>query len=378
MQEKFHFVRVEMCYGVMVCFMRMRYSHTGRQFFFTTLTLKGRPAALSRLVVASRSLELLPPGEVVQGFFRAIHSVFPYLTLSNYVIMPDHIHFLLIANYDLAPTFNPMWLSFVLIEAIEAAWGASERRLPAGDPVVLLAETVKRAMQRLEAHKERRKNGDFSVEELLPQSPSSLQFDRRAFIELSFNTQQLKAIRRYIRLNPARAIWKKEHPDRFQCFPNIRHRVLDPARRWSAIGNLTLLGSPFLFHVRLSFKPPLAVHEAAIREFVDRAKRGEIPVSGFISPGERELLRRLKEIPNARYIKMLPCALPPRHDPSAEDSQDLAADRMLILSGFPDTPAISTREMHCDSEASHQFRQNCLDMNDLIVDLCQRARKFDN
>lgn len=359
----------------MVCIMKMRFSHRGKQFFFTSLTLKGRPAALSRLVVQSKSLELLPPGKVVQGIFRAIHSVFPYLTLSNYVIMPDHLHFLLIANYDSAPTFNPMWFSFVLIEAIEAAWGASERGLPAKDPVALLAETVKRAMQRLESHKERRENGDFSVEELLPQSPSSLQFDRRAFIELSFDAQQLKAIRRYIRLNPARAIWKQEHPERFLCFPNIRHRVLDPARRWSAIGNLTLLGSPFLFHVRLSMRQTLAEHEKSIAECIARAKRGEIPVSGFISPGERELLRRLKETPETRYVKVLPCVLPPRYDPSAEDSQDLAEDRLLLLSGFPDTPAISTQEMRRDLEAAHQFRQNCLAMNDLIADLCQRARE---
>ncbi len=97
------------------------------QFFFVTLTLEGRPAALSRLVDAASEPALLPPGEIALAILRAIHSVCPCATLSNRVIMPDHIHFLLIVNYDLAPSFNPLWFSFVLIEAIEVAWAAAER-----------------------------------------------------------------------------------------------------------------------------------------------------------------------------------------------------------------------------------------------------------
>jgi hypothetical protein len=89
-----------------------------------------------------------------------------------------------------------------------------------------------------------------------------------------------------------------------------------------------------------------------------------IPISGFISPGEKEVLRRLKETPNARFIKMLPHALPPRYDPSAEDSRELAADRLLILSGFPQTV----------SAYDKIARTNCLLMNDLIVALCENAQ----
>ena len=136
------------------------------------------------------------------------------------------------------------------------------------------------------------------------------------------------------------------------------------------MGNLTLLGSPFLFHVRLTLKKSVAEHEAAICEIVDKAKHGWVPVSGFISPGEVEALRRLKATPGTRFIKMLPCALPPRYDPSAEDSRELAADRLLILSGFADTPAVPSRDIRKHLAASHQFRTNCLAMNDLAAALC--------
>ena len=139
------------------------------------------------------------------------------------------------------------------------------------------------------------------------------------------------------------------------------------------MGNLTLLGSPFLFHVRLTLKKSVAEHEEAIREIVEKAKHGWVPVSGFISPGEVEALRRLKAAPGTRFIKMLPCALPPRYDPSAEDSRELAADRLLILSGFADTPAVPARDIRKYLAASHQFRANCLAMNDLAAALCGSA-----
>lgn len=40
-------------------------------------------------------------------------------------------------------------------------------------------------------------------------------FERSPYIELAFDPRQLKAARRYIRLNPARTLWKLRHPDRF-------------------------------------------------------------------------------------------------------------------------------------------------------------------
>ncbi len=355
--------------------MKMRFRHHGKQFFFITLTLAGRPAALSQLIDAKHAPALLPPGKSALEILRAIHSAFPYLTLSDNVIMPDHIHLLLIANYELSRSFNPLWFSFVLIEAIETSWASEALGHSAIPPAELLKEVLERSYTRTEEICSW--NGN-DVETLPakfpPQQASPLHFDRRAYIEISFDARQLKAIRHYIRLNPARAIWKREHPDRFRCFANFRHPVLDAAHRWSGIGNLTLLASPFLFHVRLTLRKTLAEHEEAIATIVARAKRGAIPVSGFISPGERELLRRLKAAPETHFIKVLPCQLPPYYDPSAEDSRELAADRMLLLSGFHNTPALSTRDMRKDPTVAHQFRQNCLALNDLIAELCQRAQ----
>ncbi|MBQ6925931.1 MAG: hypothetical protein IJQ73_14935 [Kiritimatiellae bacterium] len=82
-----------------------------------------------------------------------------------------------------------------------------------------------------------------------PSVPPAL-FERSPYIELSFDSRQLKAIRRYIRLNPARKLWRLAHPDLFRRLTGLRHPFLDPQRSWSAIGDATLFASPFLFHVR--------------------------------------------------------------------------------------------------------------------------------
>ena len=381
--------------------MKLNFHHRGHQFFFVTLTLDGRPAALSRLVDEASPPALTPHGEAALAVLLALHKVYPCATLSNRVIMPDHIHFLMIVNYDRAPTFNPLWVSFMLMEAIEAAWalnGRGQAPAPSFDAARLLAETVAKgraraaAIKRSNLHQQGRggaaheaappcraptcasslppgRGGAAPVRSLAP-----LRFDRRAYIELSFDSRQLKAIRRYIALNPARALWKLRHPDRFRRLGPIRHAILDPSRDWSAVGNLALLGSPFLFHVRLTLKKTVAEHEAAIREIVARAARGEVPVSGFISPGEVEALRRLKATPRARFVKLLPCALPPRYDPSAEDSRELAADRLLILSGFSDTPRVSAIDQKRDPAARRRFRANCLALNDLAATLCANAQ----
>ena len=154
------------------------------------------------------------------------------------------------------------------------------------------------------------------------------------------------------------------HPDRFMRHADIRHPILAANRTWDAIGNLTLLGSPLLFPVRLTRKKSLEEHAAAIDEIIEKARRGMIPVSGFLSPGEKEALRRLKAEPHARFIKMRPCALPPHYDPSAEDSRELAADRLLVISGFPQSV----------TDAGGIFRANCLLMNDLITEMCTQAQ----
>ena len=383
--------------------MRLDYAKGGLQFFFVTLASAERQPVLSRLIAEGGRPELLDIGELARAALRAVHRVWPAVTVSDYVIMPDHLHFLLIVNYDCDKSIGPLFIAHRVADAVEMAVARGLERTGARAPAppatpittaTTLATAKLLAEQRIaemagllktsvEAANVVAAAGGLAVEKGLhfgaivggagARAPvRSVVFARDCYIELSFDTRQLKAIRHYIKLNPARALWKLRHPDLFLCHRAIKARRLAPLAPLSfdGIGALPLLGSPFLFHVRLTLKKTVAEHAAAIEEIVEKARHGMVPVSGFISPGEKEALRRLKAEPRARFIKLLPYTLPARYDPSAEDSREIAAGRLLILSCFRDTPGISSLDMKHNRAAAHRFRQNCLAMNDIAARLC--------
>ena len=242
--------------------MRLDYAKGGLQFFFVTLASAERRAVFSRLVSEGGRPELLDIGELARAALRAVHRVWPAVTVSDYVIMPDHLHFLLIVNYDYDKSIGPLFIAHRVADAVEMA--------------------VARSLERTGA------------------------------------------------LAPAKL---------------AEQRVAEIARLLKA-----------------------SVEAAN----VEKARHGMVPVSGFISPGEKEALRRLKAEPRARFVKLLPYTLPARYDPSAEDCREIAAGRLLILSCFRDTPGISSLDMKHNRAAAHRFRQNCLAMNDIAARLSCR------
>ena len=391
--------------------MKLEVHRNGTKLFFITFAVKGRRPILSRLVDEKSRPELLPLGELVKAAIRALHLVRAAIGTSDYVIMPDHVHFIMVVDYLRDRIASPLWLVHRLMDAVEmavtAGWGEPTGtcgpRTPAGAGAEagglmlptpeIMAAYLRTACDAADwaagygaslgcsgAAASGKEVAIGGAGASAPVGSPPMLFERSPYIELAFDPRQLKAARRYIRLNPARSLWKLRHPDRFQRLILPWHKVMrQPAgtpppaapATFHAMGNALLLASPFLFHVRLTLKKSVAEHEAAIAEIIERARHGHIPVSGFISPGEKEALRRLKAEPRTRFIKLLPCALPPRYDPSAEDSRELAADRLLILSGFPETPHLSPLEMRRNPAIAHAFRRNCLAMNDLAAEICK-------
>lgn len=304
--------------------------HRGRRFFFFTFAVEGRRTVLSRLERGAKRPVLLPPGERVVALWRSLHQIEPCFTASDYVVMPDHVHLLLIVNSAGEFRFNPL----VFAHWFMAVAGNDEQHTPPpcwNRPIL--------------------PPGGSGAE------PPSLAWSRDYWIDISFDSRQLSAIRRYIRMNPARHFWKLDHPDMFRFRVNLRHPALDPALSWSAVGDITILASPFLYLVRLPMKKTAAELEDQIAAHVERAAHGWTPVCGFLSPGEREFERRLKALPHSRWVKTVPYGLPERYDPSVEDSRWLAAHRQLVLSSFDRgqiPPFIITRS-------------GCLAMNDRIA-----------
>lgn len=251
-------------------------------------------------------VELTAAGEKIAALWRGVHSRWSFLTASNFIVMPDHVHLLLIVDYAQARDFDILdWLHHFMREGEE-----------------LVAPFLGcRPEQVWEAH----------------------------FWLLLVNAgEMLKSVRKYIKLNPARKLWKTDHSDMFIRRGNFRQAALDPALSWTAIGNLTLLASPFMFSVSLTRKKTVEQHQPEIAAMVEKAQRGMIPVCGFLSPGEKELERQLRAAPYTRWIKTVAHGLPERFDPTVEDSRYLAEGRQLILSSFPvDVPVFPVNWDNC-------------------------------
>jgi len=354
--------------------MRLDVHRNGVKLFFITFAVVGRQSILSRLVDEKSRPELLPLGEWVKEALLAIHQVWAAVGISDFVIMPDHVHFLMVVDFLRAPKFNPLWVTHRLLDAIEAGWHHRGQAPEPPNAVAELRAAVEQGRAVAAALARDTANGPLAQAGFGAASPAHpVLFERNPWLDLAFDPRQLKAIRHYIRLNPARAIWKLRHPDLFVCHRNLKTARLArlATRQFDGIGNLPLLGSPFLFHVRLTLKKTIEEHREAIDEIIDKARHGWVPVSGFISPGEKEALRCLKAEHCARFIRLLPYALPDRYDPSAEDSREIAAGRLAIISPMTKTAAISSLEMRNSAAASHKFRENCLLMNEIGAKLCE-------
>ena len=307
--------------------MRLQFDKSGRRFFFLTFCVRGRKAVLSRIVKKTErdgkpgyAVELTSAGEAMAALWRGIHARWPFLTASNFIIMPDHLHLLLIVDYTKAREFDILdWFQHF------------------------------------------RREGEDLVAPLIGEKAEFVWEDH--FWLLLVNAgRPLAAVRKYIKMNPARKMWKTLNPDRFVRRSGLRHTVLDPSLSWTAIGDLTLLASPFIFPVRLTRKMTVEQHLPEIDRMVEKARRGMLPVCGFLSPGEKELERRLRQEPFARWIKTVAHGLPLRFDPTVEDSRFLAEGRQLILSSFPsDVPVFPVNY------------DNCHLMNARNEALCRRA-----
>ena len=119
--------------------MRIEYSRTGRQFFFVTLGVAERRPALSRLIDEKSRPALTELGEIVRAALRAIHRVWSAVAVSDYVIMPDHIHYLLIVNYDCDKSIGPLFIAHRLADAVETAVALGLDRTGARAPAPLNA-----------------------------------------------------------------------------------------------------------------------------------------------------------------------------------------------------------------------------------------------
>lgn len=80
------------------------YSQNGA-YFITLCTWRRNYflSAVGRDDLGAPALQLTDYGRIVERYIRAIPDAYPNVTLSNYVVMPNHVHLLLLVSGDGAP-----------------------------------------------------------------------------------------------------------------------------------------------------------------------------------------------------------------------------------------------------------------------------------
>ena len=112
----------------------MPFRQHGKQFLFYTFCLAGRPQRLSRLEKGAKRPLLSAEGEAVRALLRALHRLDSSLAASEYCIMPDHVHFLLVVDCERrAEPFKPLVFAHWWQESAEAAILAARAASAAGE-----------------------------------------------------------------------------------------------------------------------------------------------------------------------------------------------------------------------------------------------------
>lgn len=238
--------------------------HSGLRFFFLTLATEGRCPVLSRLVRGASRPEETETGACVASVWRGLHAADPALTASDRVLMPDHAHLLLLVRGEVE--FNPLVFARWFMEATEdavaeLAWGVPEG---ASRWIAPSARGAKEGPPRL--------------------------WSREAYVEISFDSVQLRAIRR---LHPP-----QPGPLLVEARPSRPFRTAQTVAASAVAGGKRLVGDGGCdVAVESVFVPGAAVPEYAARHASRRCghrrRRGQGPAR-LDSPVRLHLGRRAR------------------------------------------------------------------------------------
>lgn len=277
------------------------HDYRAKGYYFITFGTRNRHPWLSS--IERGRVQLKQAGEMLMQAWQKIAAEDPAYELGVTAVMPDHFHGLAIA-----------------------------RRAPK----YVIGTHVSRVKGRvLHAMRDRLADPDLKI------------WEEGFYDYLSLDIKMLRAFENYIQENPVRWQMRQDNPEWFRKQYALRHSRLPKATTWTAYGDATLLDHPRLVPVVVSTKISQQKRSAEINAILKQVEQGAIPVGGFISPGEREVARRIATLPRARIIKLLPWGLK-RYKPSGDvATRWLASGRTLVLSGFPDSEPVECRRMNC-------------------------------
>lgn len=250
-------------------------------------------------------------GQILDDALREMCSKYPELRITEKVIMPDHIHFVLNATQDLDYHIGKAIGFFKgRCSRVYTDWTCPQEELK----VINIFE---------DGYNDR----------------------------ILMRSGQLNKMLNYVRDNPRRLWIKRMHPDLF----TIRHSITIDGERFIALGNIFLLRNPHIEQVRVSSKYTPEELQENVEKWLRAIEAGGALVSPFISRQEKGYRDKAIES-GANLIIIEENGLPDRYKPGGQYFDLCAAGRLLI---------IAQEKYH--SQTAPLTRTKALYMNDLAA-----------
>lgn len=226
-------------------------------------------------------VEKSPIGLIIEEQIRNFPKLSPSLQILQYVIMPDHIHFVIFVR-EYLPRALGRYIGMMKVKC--------------GQLIRAKFNMIKDVFSE-----------DFHDRYLRP-------------------VHSLNTIIEYIRQNPYRLLARQLNPDFFRRVNDIKIGET----LWQAYGNQQLLHNPF--------KAPVVIHRAdsdsmkadKYRRWRHLAENGGVLVSPFISPAEKDVRRQCESV-NGKVIYISNIPFGERQKPAAHDFNLCVEGRLLIL-----------------------------------------------
>lgn len=241
----------------------------GIGIYHVTLVVPSREPLLGKLVIpdddpTQAKVERTELGKGVVCALAHITELYPDIRLLQYTVMPDHLHAILYVTRVMDKSIRTVLRGF---------WQGVKKL---GRTYISSIDT-----------NSIRNNERNSETDILPV------FTEQPFIRPLSRKGQLKAMIRYVQMNPQRLATKRLKPGYF-C---VQHGVEINGRTYDAVGNIALLQADKYMpvHVRRTMVEA-AEHgdNKVLRDYMNScvlvARTGTVMVSPFISPKEREVL----------------------------------------------------------------------------------------
>ena len=261
------------------------YDYSRGATFFITISTEPRQAIFGR--VFDDRIELNAFGLAAEETFRLEEQRNPALHVMAFVIMPDHVHFM-----------------------IHVRAGEKEPLRQIGQFVANFKRWTK-----------------YKVEKL-----GAVGFGWQAnYHDWICSTREgMDAVAKYIKNNPLK--WSLMHGANppLKVIEPLAHDRLPVGEWWSGVGQMALLEGK-IAAIRLSRRIPARDYPAVVARLMGACEKGYTLASTFISPCERAVLQELirREIP---FVKMVPDALSMIYRPKEDEPLLFAKGLYLLLS----------------------------------------------